>query len=355
MTEPTPDFSVAMVPKAGVRPWREHGYRLEGSPSATNPSKYIVHNYGHGGAGITLSWGVASQVCDLVRDRASVTGDTKVAVLGSGAIGLTAATLIRDLGLNVTVYTKEFWQDTTSHVAGGQWSPSSVKYNSTSKFKAVLKSAYRRFESDIGKGFGVSKKINYTPERDPYLDLVVSLVPGLIPAPQPINLPFQHLTKSGFKYETLLIETSIFLNKLDGDLRAKNVSFEQKTFEDVDDVLDLQENIIVNCTGLGARDIWRDWDVKGIKGHLAVLTAQPNLTYLFSRDGYLFPRQDGVIIGGTYRFGDETTNPEPAVSKQLVDHMKGVFGVGPVVPLPTFHIDHPNNKDLISTEEVVVS
>ena len=353
MTEPTPDFTTPpFQAAAGVRPWREDGYRLQGIQSSSNPRKYIVHNYGHGGAGITLSWGVASQVRDLVRNRAQVTGDTKVAILGSGVMGLTAATLILELGLKVTVYAKEFWKDTTSHVAGGQWAPSSVKYSNESMFKDALKIAYNRFARDIGQGFGVSKKVNYTPRPDPYLDIVVSLVPGLIPAPVPMNLPFEHLTSPGFMYQTLLIETPTFLEKLDRDLRQGNVPFKHKTFTNVASVLGLQENLIVNCTGLGAKDIWGDTKLAPIKGHLALLKPQPRLTYLFSRAGQVFPRGDFTIIGGTNRFGDATTNPEPEVSRGLVAYMKGVFGVGPVVPIPTFHMDHPDNQQYVATERV---
>jgi hypothetical protein len=43
---------------AGVRPFRNGSYRLE---AETIGSKFIVHNYGHGGAGITLSWGCAAK------------------------------------------------------------------------------------------------------------------------------------------------------------------------------------------------------------------------------------------------------------------------------------------------------
>ena len=351
--EPTPDFTTPpLEPKAGVRPWRENGYRLEGKQSTSNPHKYVVHNYGHGGAGITLSWGVASQVRDLVKARQMTTGDREVAVLGSGVMGLTAATMILELGLTVTVYTKDFWDKTTSRVAAAQWAPSSVLYSDEAKFKDVLRVAYTKFASDIGPDFGISRRNNYTPERDPYLDLVVDLVPGLIPAPVAITLPFEHLTDPGFKYETLLIETPIFLKKLDADLRAKNVTFKHKTFTDVASVLGLRENIIVNCTGLGAKDIWSDSKVKPIKGHLALLKPQPTLKYLFSRAGYMFPRTDAVVIGGTYRYGDDSTDPDQSVSQALVDYMKGVFGVGPKVPIPTFHIDHPNNADYVATKNV---
>src|SRR5947209_7579945 len=102
---PTPDFSFdpdlpgACI--AGVRPFRNGSYRLD---AQTISDKFIVHNYGHGGAGITLSWGCAAKVRDIVKTHLLTSHDTDVAVLGAGVMGLTAATLLLDLGLNVTIY-----------------------------------------------------------------------------------------------------------------------------------------------------------------------------------------------------------------------------------------------------------
>lgn len=53
----------------GLRPYR-HSVRLERDP--TDPA--VVHCYGHGGAGVTLSWGCADEVTALVTGQATATG-----------------------------------------------------------------------------------------------------------------------------------------------------------------------------------------------------------------------------------------------------------------------------------------
>ena len=98
---PDPDFSL-LRPNApfvvGIRPHREGGVclKLEDEPiqSQWGP-KFLIHNYGHGGAGITLSFGCASVVADhvqeLIRDMRRSRMRPSVAVIGSGVIGLTVA------------------------------------------------------------------------------------------------------------------------------------------------------------------------------------------------------------------------------------------------------------------------
>src|SRR5947209_6701707 len=100
---PTPDFTFdANAPGAciaGVRPYRAGSYRLD---AETASGRFLVHDYGHGGAGITLSWGCAARVRDLVAEHLTTSRATRAAVLGAGVMGLTAATRLLDLGLAVT-------------------------------------------------------------------------------------------------------------------------------------------------------------------------------------------------------------------------------------------------------------
>src|SRR5689334_17820657 len=128
----------------GLRPFRAEGFRVEAERVG---HKLLVHNYGHGGAGITLSWGTASLAVDLARDflaaqplrphrRGSrLATPRRIAVLGSGVNGLSTARLLQrrfqDGPGTVTIYARDLPPETTSNIAGGFWSPTSL-YDSDS-------------------------------------------------------------------------------------------------------------------------------------------------------------------------------------------------------------------------------
>src|SRR5262245_2744349 len=183
---PTPDFTFdPSLPGsciAGVRPFRNGSYRLD---AETVSGKFIVHNYGHGGAGITLSWGCADQVRRIVQSHLVSSPGKAVAVLGAGVMGLTAATLLLDLGVRVVIYSDRTVDKTTSFKAGGQWAVSVVEFQGKERQLAeIITFSYNRFRSDISRGFGVSERPNYTASRSHNLDVVLQLAPGLIPPPQ---------------------------------------------------------------------------------------------------------------------------------------------------------------------------
>src|SRR5262249_46164412 len=144
-----------------------------------------------------------------------------------------------------------------------------------------------------GAAYGVSARPNYAKTR---LTSFEDVPEDVVPAPTALaHLPFAQFNSRGFEYHTLLVEPPILLPKLLSDLDAAPVPPVAKTFTRMNQVLtELEQKIIVNCTGLGARDICNDRRVKPVKGQLAMLPPQPNLQYLYSGDGYLFPRQDAV-------------------------------------------------------------
>src|SRR6185436_12036903 len=119
----------------GLRPYRDEGFVVAAERLG---DKLLIHNYGHGGAGITLSWGTASLAVDLLSETPAAEGGTsrrsrpqpRFAVLGAGVNGLSTALLLQrrygNSGATVTIYTKDLPPNTTSNIAGGFWSPTSA-------------------------------------------------------------------------------------------------------------------------------------------------------------------------------------------------------------------------------------
>src|SRR5205823_3357473 len=103
----------------GLRPYRPSGFVVRAEKLG---EKLVVHNYGHGGGGVTLSWGTAH----LARRAALESGARRMAVLGSGAVGLATARLLQLAGVRVTIYAAALPPDTTSNIAGAQVFPFSV-------------------------------------------------------------------------------------------------------------------------------------------------------------------------------------------------------------------------------------
>jgi hypothetical protein len=103
-----------------TRPFRPAGPRQDVERVG---DKFVVHNYGHGGSGWSLSWGSADVVVRKVLAEGS--GQREVAVIGAGALGLTAALTAQRAGLKVTIYARERAPYVRSVRATGSWTPDS--------------------------------------------------------------------------------------------------------------------------------------------------------------------------------------------------------------------------------------
>src|SRR4051794_6258500 len=68
----------------GLRPHRDSGFVLK--PDKLD-DRLLIHNYGHGGAGMSLSWGTGLMAAELASEHQ----DRRAAVIGCGAVGLTSA------------------------------------------------------------------------------------------------------------------------------------------------------------------------------------------------------------------------------------------------------------------------
>jgi glycine/D-amino acid oxidase-like deaminating enzyme len=122
----------------------------------------------------------------------------------------------------------------------------------------------------------------------------------------------------------MLIEPNTYLRALLRDFRLAGGRVVLQEFHDLGQVASLQEQVLVNCTGLGARDLFADSELIPIKGQLTYLLPQPEVNYMvLSHNLYMFPRHDGIALGGTHVRGDWTLEPDlDAKNRVLAGHAK---------------------------------
>jgi glycine/D-amino acid oxidase-like deaminating enzyme len=314
----------------GLRPFRPAGFVVRAEPLG---DKLLVHDYGHGGAGVTLSWGTAELAADLVRE--SGRGAASAAVIGCGAVGLAAARVLQERGLAVTVYARELPPGTTSMVAGAMWYPSFVFDRGhktpefTAQFERAQRAAHRRFQTLVGDDYAVRWREIYILSSDPENNGMGDYgLTELYPARRALDASESPFASPRAVVEsTMFIEPPTYLRALMRDFQLAGGRVVVRDFASPGAILELAEPVVVNCTGLGARELFGDRDFLPMKGQLAVLLPQPEVAYaLESGNYYMFPRSDGIVLGGTYERGVETLDVDPDADARILAGHRAIFG-----------------------------
>ncbi|MGQ0559373.1 MAG: FAD-dependent oxidoreductase [Sphingosinicella sp.] len=309
---------------AGLRPYRASGFVVRREALG---DKALVHNYGHGGAGITLSWGTSKLATDL-----GLPGHQgPVAVIGAGVMGLSTARLVQEAGFAVTIYAAALPPDTTSNIAGGQWHPfghfrgNRVTPEWREQFRAAADYSWRRFQIMVGDDFG----IRWLPT---YYETSGAPEPALLPTFPPINrmlAPGEHPFPAAQvgRYDTLYVEVGRYLRQMIRDVQIAGGRIAVRRFESPAEIAALPERLVFNCTGLGARALFGDQELRPARGQLTFLLPQPEINYAFLFEaGHMFPRPDGILLGGTFELDQWSTAPDPATTERILAAHRRLFG-----------------------------
>jgi glycine/D-amino acid oxidase-like deaminating enzyme len=316
------DQSRVIRTMAGLRPYRRSGFVVRAEQLG---EKRLVHNYGHGGSGITMSWGTSKLATELGLQGHS----GPVAVLGSGVVGLSTARLVQEAGFPVTIYTGSLPPDTTSNVAGGQFHPfglfkeDSVTPEFKAQFTRALDYSWRRFQIMVGDDYGIRWLPTYVETDSPDAKLLETFPPinrMLAPAEHPF--PWA----GTLRYDTMYVETGRYLRQMIRDVQIAGGKIEVRKFATQADIAALPEALVFNCTGLGSRDLFGDTDLHPARGQLAILEPQPEVQYAITGGpGYMFPRPDGIILGGTFELDQWDATPQPATIARIVENHRRFF------------------------------
>jgi glycine/D-amino acid oxidase-like deaminating enzyme len=318
----------------GLRPFRSSGFVVRAEKL---DSKTVIHNYGHGGAGITLSWGTAHLAVQLAE---GIEG-RDCAVIGCGVVGLSTARLLQQRGYNVHIYAKAIPPDTTSNVAGGQWDPVTVYDDGHTtpdfarQFAEAGEFAFRRYQSLAGPGAGYGVKwirfyrLNNSGPRRPRrpeslyapIDALFPDAKQLTPEENPFSVPYVHRSNS------MLIEPAIYLNALLRDFHLDGGRITVREFAAKAELAALPEPLLFNCTGLGAKTLFNDSELTPIRGQLTFLLPQPEIDYMTvgPTDIYMFPRQDGILLGGSHDEGNSNMTIDPTITDRILRENAAVF------------------------------
>ena len=321
----------------GLRPFRSTGPRIESEPLG---SKTLVHNYGHGGSGWSLSWGTGN----MAREMVMATGIKKVAVIGCGTVGIATARLLQESGCEVTIYTKEVPPNVTSNLATGTWSPASRVCNvqlAKPGFEKIWEEAtrfsFRRFQMMLGMNDMAVWGEEYSvfknqPIYAPGAGGEDFEIHGLLPERVRLSSK-EHPFNAGYvtRRSNLMFNIPSYLRQQLNDFLlfgGKVKIYEIKSLENIDA---LPEKVVVNCMGLGAKAVMNDTELTPISGQLSCLIPQSDINYkLYTSGANFISRKDGIYIGSNGIVGNWDTTPSReqtektvGILMKLMEEMKG--------------------------------
>ena len=316
----------------GLRPYRPSGFVLEAERLG---GKLLVHNFGHGGAGMSLSWGTGRMAAELALERP----ERRAAVVGCGVVGLTTARQLQRMGFSVTIYAASVPPHTTSNMSLASWTPTSGLVEDDrrtpdwdARFRRAARIAYEELQLLVGRGYGVSWLDGYAlrfSAPGPREDDGDSLLPVELRSGSEALGPGEHPfpTPWAIRRPSMRIEPSVYLDRLVEDVREAGAAIVTRRFENRRGLALLPEPIVVNCTGLGAKELVGDPELTPLKGQLTLLVPQAGVEYSTfgsaRRDAggfvHMSPRSDGIALGGTSVEGDWSLEPDDEARRRIVE------------------------------------
>lgn len=247
------------------------------------------------------------------------TGKADVTIVGGGVIGLSTAVVLAERGRRVRVWTRDPAERTTSAVAGGLWWPYRIEPEALVGAWSVRSlEVYEELAADAElTGVRMVEGVHAEIHLDG-LGPWAARVRGLRPA-----TPAEY-AGGGLWARLPLIDMPTHLAWLRERLLAAGGTVEERTVRSLDEALG-EARCVVNCSGLGARDLVPGDEVRPVRGQL-VLVENPGIrTWFTAADAasatltYLLPQPGHLVLGGTADDGDWSLEPDPAVAAEIVE------------------------------------
>lgn len=245
-------------------------------------------------------------------------GGPRVAVVGAGVVGLTAAHELAAAGYHVDVFARDAVEATTSAVAGAVWYPFLAEPRD--RVLGWAAESYRRLRqlaNVAGSGVRMCEAIELFGERpvEPWWREAVPVIEWLDSE--------QCRRRWGASYAAALAtlvpvcDAPRHLAWLVAALARYGVVVQRRRLGSFAELSD-RADVVVNCTGLGARELCGDRTMRAVRGQVLRFAGGDGASDVAGpvviddggdRPVYLIPREHELVAGGSADFDDEDRSP----------------------------------------------
>ncbi|PYK02950.1 MAG: hypothetical protein DME63_04830 [Verrucomicrobia bacterium] len=251
-----------------------------------------------------------------------------VAIVGAGVSGLTCGVFFAEHGFQTAIFAEQIGQQTTSGAAAALWFP----YDAGPADKMIpwALASYKVLVDlikDSRTGVSMIELRQYSRAGEISIPdwahpFVMSTSPSVISSEAETSLDISACAfSSGFSLNVPLMDTTIYLDYLaDRFQKAGGAINEGVHFEKLEDV-DPKFGVVINCAGIGARDLMHDVDLEPHRGQVAIVPKIDNLNCAIVCDDaplmYAIPRTNDCVFGGTNEISDNL-DVDPASTSRIV-------------------------------------
>jgi len=247
-------------------------------------------------------------------------GDVDAIVIGAGVSGLSTAICLAETGVRTRIWTARMPRYTTSAAAGAMWGPYLVEPLDrvavwSQRTLATLRQLAKNAETGVRLVAGVEASRTPVPPPD-----WGGQLEGFRLC-QPNELPDGFAT--GWRFVAPLVDMPTYLGYLLQRATDAGVDVELRPVRSLDEASTVVP-VVVNCTGIGARELVPDPSLMPIRGQLVVVE-NPGIAEFFSEDTglspeltHFYPFGDTVVLGGLAEEGAWSMEPDPAVAAGIL-------------------------------------
>lgn len=242
-------------------------------------------------------------------------------VVGSGVNGLSCALRLRQAGYDAHVWTRDPPECTVSAVAAAIWHPYMVQpAGRVAAWGARSYVEFARLAREGGWGVAMRSGVELlpAPAGDPSWrhDAMIFRHAGAGDIPGPHG--------AAYLFDTPVIEMPVYLDRLVHELAALGGVIEQRAVETLDEPARAAP-IVINCTGLGAREVAGDATLFPIRGQVVRVANDGRFNrFLFDEHcpdavTYIIPRERDCVLGGTSEVGVDDLRVDRAQSRAIIE------------------------------------